>query len=242
MTVAAVEAAPEIGAAAEGGGAAGASSPRAGNPLRSRGRHAAGRQSAGRQARGPASQSAGGQGSLAPRRTAAQRGGQGSLAPQRASRKGRGSPAGPADDDAQQPGQVQKFARKHAPKLAATAYHRIVIAEFVATVIIIAMAPFLIPRDKSSADPEEEAAAAVRNLKLSRPLVRLTAVCIVFFILALSANGQRSGRVAAAAGALVMLGAMLNATETWAALGQAFAGAQAAVQSGQAAEPGGTVV
>jgi hypothetical protein len=104
-------------------------------------------------------------------------------------------------------------------------YHRIVIAEFLATVLIIAAAPFLVPRDTSSGTPAEEAAAAVKSLALSKPLTRLTAVCVIFFVLALTANGERTGRVAAAFGALVMLGAMLNATDTWTALGQVFTGA-----------------
>jgi hypothetical protein len=106
-------------------------------------------------------------------------------------------------------------------------YHRIVIAEFIATIIIIAMSPFLVPRTTGSADPETEAKAAVRDLALSAPLVRLTAACAVFFVLALLSTGARTGKIAAAFGGLVTLGALINATDMWTAVGQVFAGAQA---------------
>lgn len=136
---------------------------------------------------------------------------------------------GQGDQDQGQQGRIRQQAQKRGKQLGAHlttgAYHRIVIAEFLATVLIIAAAPILVPRDASSGTPAEEARAAVRSLSLSRPLTRLTAVCVIFFILALSANGQRTGRVAAAFGGLVMLGALLNATDTWTALGQMFSGA-----------------
>lgn len=106
-------------------------------------------------------------------------------------------------------------------------YHRIVIAEFIATIIIIGMSPFLIPRTSASDDPETEAKAAVRDLALSAPLVRLTAACAVFFVLALLSTGQKTGRIAAAFGGLITLGTLINATDMWTAVGQVFAGAQA---------------
>jgi hypothetical protein len=222
MAVMAVEAVP--GAAAGGAeGAAGGASAGAGarpggggNPLRSRGRHSASaaRKSApGRQSRPSARQGQGGQGRLAPRKTNGQQGGQGQLAPDQQGGNGNA---------------LQRQARRHGPKLAKTAYQRIVIAEFVATMIIIAAAPVLVPRDDKSDTPEEEAAKAVKSLSLSRPLLRLSAACLLFFLLALMASGERAGRVAAAGGALVMLGALLNATDTWTAIGQMFAGASKA--------------
>jgi len=166
---------------------------------------------------------------VAGRKTAGQQG----MQPQVAAKKGnparRGS--GQGDQDQEQQGRFQQQAQKRGKQLgahlSAGTYHRVVIAEFLATVIIIAAAPFLVPRDAGSGTPAEEAEAAVKSVSLSKPLTRLTAVCVIFFILALSANGQRTGRVAAAFGALVMLGAMLNATDTWSALGQMFAGAAA---------------
>jgi hypothetical protein len=169
-----------------------------------------------------------GQAQLAPRKNPAQKRGQAQLAPKRASsgnpaRQGQGGKSLPQRAQ----GQAQTQARKLPRRLSRTAYHRIVIAEFLATVVIICAAPLLVPRSAGSGTPGEEAAAAVRTIALSRPLVRLTAACVVFFILALLAGGERTGRVAAALGGLVALGALLNATDALAALGQMFTGAQA---------------
>jgi hypothetical protein len=101
-----------------------------------------------------------------------------------------------------------------------------VIAEFIATMAIIALSPFLVSRTDASDEPGIEAKNTVAHLKLARPLVRMTAACLVFFLLALLANGREAGRVAAAGGGLVMLGALLNATDAWTALGQMFTAAQ----------------
>lgn len=106
-------------------------------------------------------------------------------------------------------------------------YHRIVIAEFIATVLIIGASPFLIPRTSKSATPADVAKAAAKGadpLSLSGPLIRLTAACVVFFVLALLSSGPKTGRIAAAFGLLVMLGTLINATDMWTALGQAFSG------------------
>jgi|SRR5579859_1294883 len=226
MAVMAVEAVP---GAAEGGasGVASGAGSRAYTP-----RHAATQPRGGRprpRARAARPAPGRGQGQLAPRKNPAQQGGQGQLAPQRANR------GNPAQQDRQQQrgrqgaqGQLQQQAQKQRKAFTRTAYHRIVIAEFLATVLIIAAVPFLVPRDSGSGTPGEEAAAAVGSLSLSRPLVRLTAACVVFFMLALLANGQRTGRAAAALGGLVTLGALLNATDALTALGQMFAGAQSA--------------
>jgi hypothetical protein len=225
MAVMAVEAVPEA-AAAGGEGAAGATAgggarpgggkpagaPR--NPLASR------KPSAKRPARASRSRSRGGQGRLAPRENAGRQGGQGQLAPNQGS--------GDKRDSQDRQGALERQARKHGPKLTRTAYQRIVIAEFIATLIIIAAAPILVPRDSKSDTPDAEAAKAVKSLSLSRPLLRMSAACILFFALALMANGERAGRVAAAGGGLVTLGAFLNATDTWTAIGQMFAGASKA--------------
>lgn len=169
---------------------------------------------------------------VAGRKTAGQQGLQPQVAGKTAGSGGRMSDEERAKRKAereQEARQQQGRARRQraVTRLSSGTYHRIVIAEFLATVLIIAAAPFLVPRTSSSGTPEEEAAAAVKSASLSSPMTRLTAVCIVFFILALTANGARTGRIAAAFGALVMLGALLNATETWQALGQMFAGATA---------------
>jgi hypothetical protein len=58
-------------------------------------------------------------------------------------------------------------------------------------------------------------------------LVRMTAASLLFFVLALMANGPRAGKIAAAFGGLVTLGTALNAGPVWTALGRIFGGAQA---------------
>jgi hypothetical protein len=68
-------------------------------------------------------------------------------------------------------------------------------------------------------------------------LVRMTAASILFFALALMANGPRAGRIAAAFGGLVTLGTALNAAPVWTALGRVFGGA--AAQPAPAAGEGG---
>jgi len=86
-------------------------------------------------------------------------------------------------------------------------YRRIIIAEFAATVVIIGASPFLTPR-KAGESPAEAAA----RFSLAAPLVRLSAACIVFFVLALMSHGAKTGRIAAAFGGLITLGALFNAT------------------------------
>jgi len=83
-------------------------------------------------------------------------------------------------------------------------YQRWIVAEFLACVAIIATAPFLTPRSST-----EDVSAP----SLAGPLQPLSAVCIVFFVLALAAGGPRSGRIAAAFGGLVTLAALLHATD-----------------------------
>jgi len=99
-------------------------------------------------------------------------------------------------------------------------YRRIIIAEFAATVVIIGASPFLAPR-KGSETPAEAAA----RFTLAAPLVRLTAACIVFFALALMSHGQKTGRVAAAFGGLIMVGTLLNATTALDGLSMVFSSA-----------------
>ena len=102
-------------------------------------------------------------------------------------------------------------------------YHRIVLAEFVIAVVLVGLSPVLTPRKGT----KPEAAAAGAAVTLAGPLVRLTAVCVVFFVLALMATGAKAGRVAAAFGALVVLGVLLNATDEIGLLAKALTGGQA---------------
>jgi hypothetical protein len=110
------------------------------------------------------------------------------------------------------------------PGLPPGTYHRIVLAEFAACVILVGASPVLTPRTKQSGTAEIVDATA----SLAAPLVRLTAVCVVFFVLALMATGPRSGKAAAAFGGLVLLGTLLNATDMLGALGKALGPGKAA--------------
>jgi uncharacterized membrane protein YgcG len=94
-----------------------------------------------------------------------------------------------------------------------------VLAEFVLTIILIGASPILTPRKGDSGSPQKEASA----ISFAAPVVRLTAACIVFFALALAANGEKSGKIAAAFGGLIVLGTLLNATDMFKALAQVFA-------------------
>lgn len=103
-------------------------------------------------------------------------------------------------------------------------WHRVVLAEFIGTILVIAIAPLVVPQ-KSEADD-----AGIVAVSFAGPLVRLTAVCVLFFVLALMATGEKSGKVAAAFGALVLVGSALNAGDMWGALVKAFAGSGSTTQ------------
>jgi hypothetical protein len=117
-------------------------------------------------------------------------------------------------------------------RLPSRTYHRIVLAEFLATVLVIGASPLVVPAKQTA---EGDIAAAIATVSLAGPLVRLTAVCVIFFILALMASGEKSGKVAAAFGGLILAGAVINATDLWTALGHAL-GAGAAAATGQAGQ------
>jgi hypothetical protein len=111
------------------------------------------------------------------------------------------------------------------------AYHRIVIAEFVVTIVLIGLSPVLVPRTSKSVSPAQEAADAVGSASLAGPLVRLTAACIAFFVLSLMSTGKKSGKIAAAFGGLIVLGTLINATDMLTAIAQAFAPPKTAASS-----------
>ena len=113
-------------------------------------------------------------------------------------------------------------------RLPSRTYHRIVLAEFIGTVLIIAAAPIVVPQKSTAAGTAQSAAA---QASFAGPLVRLTAVCVLFFVLALLATGERSGKVAAAFGGLVLTGAALNAGDLWSALASAVGAVKPATAS-----------
>jgi len=114
-------------------------------------------------------------------------------------------------------------------RLPSRTYHRIVLAEFVATVLIIGASPLIVPAKQTAAS---DAAAAAATVSFAGPLVRLTATCVIFFILALLATGDRAGKFAAAFGGLIVAGAALNATDLWTGLASAFTGRHAGGEGG----------
>lgn len=80
--------------------------------------------------------------------------------------------------------------------------HKIVIAEFIICVILIGMAPIATRQPTGG------------HLYVAKDFLRITAACLLFFILALLANGPKTARFAAAFGALVTLGAAFTARQT----------------------------
>lgn len=89
--------------------------------------------------------------------------------------------------------------------------HRVVIAEFVACLVLIGVMPILVrpPASDSGGNP---------HVYVANDLLRLSATCLLFFILALLSNQPRSARFAAAFGGLVTLGAAFNANQAFVAL------------------------
>lgn len=90
--------------------------------------------------------------------------------------------------------------------------------------ILIATA-ILAPLGEGSKLPTAEQAA--KSSAGAGVVVRMTAASLLFFVLALMANGPRAGRIAAAFGGLVVVGTALNAAPVWTALGRIFGGAAA---------------
>lgn len=119
----------------------------------------------------------------------------------------------------------------------ANTWHRVVLAEFVIAIVIVGASPVLTPRPGTTAAGDVAGAA----VSLAGPLVRLTAVCVLFFALALMSTGAKAGKVAAAFGALVDLGALLNATDEIKLLAQALTPARTTITAAeaQAAKAGG---
>ena len=106
--------------------------------------------------------------------------------------------------------------------------HGWVVAEFVLCVVLLGATPLLTRKPDSTG-----------KLYQANDFVRLTAVSLVFFVLALSANGQKSSRIAAAFGGLVTVGMLYNTRQSWAALGSIFVNQQQ-TKGNVATAPAGT--
>lgn len=88
--------------------------------------------------------------------------------------------------------------------------HRIVIAEFIACVVLIGMSPLLTRQSTNG------------HLYVANDFLRMSGVCLLFFILALLSNSPQMSRFAAAFGGLVTLGALYNASAAITALAELF--------------------
>lgn len=99
------------------------------------------------------------------------------------------------------------------PKLTGkgTGAHRLVIAEFLLCVVLIGLSPVLVRPPGSDG-----------HLYVANDFIRLSAVCLLFFVLALLSNQPNTARWAAAFGALVTLGTLFNTSQAITALGSIF--------------------
>lgn len=88
--------------------------------------------------------------------------------------------------------------------------HRLVIAEFVACVVLIGASPLLTRQANGG------------HLYVANDFLRLSGVCVLFFILALMSNSPQMSRFSAAFGGLVTLGALYNANAAITAIAQLF--------------------
>jgi hypothetical protein len=107
------------------------------------------------------------------------------------------------------------------------------------------MAEFLACAVLISAEPVIGPLAGERPASLARPLVRLTALAVVFFVLALMSSGPKAGRPAAAFGALITAGVAVNNPALFTGLGKVFgvsptvtAGAYASAEQASAGAAG----
>lgn len=92
-----------------------------------------------------------------------------------------------------------------------SAAHKLVVAEFIFCVVLIGITPILMRQP-----------GADGHLYVPNDFVRLTAVSLLFFILALLSNSPTTSRFAAAFGGLVTLGVAFNATQSFRAIANLF--------------------
>lgn len=100
-------------------------------------------------------------------------------------------------------------------------YHRWVMAEFVGCIVLVGLTPLL----NEPKDANGQPAATADVLFGADALVRLSALCVVFFILSLLSNQEKSGKFAAAFGGLIMTGILVNTSPAmWKQIGSLFGG------------------
>jgi hypothetical protein len=113
-----------------------------------------------------------------------------------------------------------------------TSWHTVILAEYLAVMLILFASEILGPVGAGTSTPTGAEAATAQTKTFSGILVRMTAASLFFFVLALAGQG-RAGKVSAALGGLVTLGAVLNAGPVWTGIGRVFG-----PKSGQAADAG----
>lgn len=127
---------------------------------------------------------------------------------------GRQPVGGPQRGPSGPPGFAQKnltsLAKQVAKPKPGKSYHRIVLGEFVVCVVLIFTGSIVKPKVKDGA------------YVFVHVLVQLTAVCAVFFVLALLGSAKTTGKLAAAFGFLITLGVLLNSTGAIIELGKIF--------------------
>jgi hypothetical protein len=154
-----------------------------------------------------------------PGKTPAERGKK-ATAPRKGAPPGPTGRGKPADD---KPGVLQRTAKSVAvPKPGAT-YHRWVLAEFIACLMMAVVGAVLSPRKRADG-----------VITWASLIVQLTAISGVFFVLALLSAGRTMGKVAAAFGLLVTLGVLFNSTAAFKALAKMFSPPPSATGTGAA--------
>ena len=92
---------------------------------------------------------------------------------------------------------------------------RLLVAEFALSVLLISITPVLMRRPRDG------------HLYVPNDFVRLSAVSLLFFVLALASNGPKSSKAAGLFGGLVTLGVLYNAAGSLQAIGAIFTNAKA---------------
>lgn len=130
-------------------------------------------------------------------------------------------PSGPNTNRQQRQTSPQPSASRSTVTFKDTSYHRVVMAEYIGCMVLIATAPLVgSPKDQQGNDLDTNVA-----LFGADALIRMTAVSVVFLILALMANHEKPGKFASAFGGLILVGLLVNTSPSfWEKIGSFFTG------------------
>lgn len=103
-------------------------------------------------------------------------------------------------------------------------YTRVVGGEFLLAALILAASTVMISkaRGKQLASVPPQTPGSTRALTTAMPLSRLTATCALYILLALLSSGDRTGRIAAGFGGLVVLGVVFSERDVFTAMSEIF--------------------